>query len=113
MDPHAAYSEADPIVAYRVADLLDRMGTRLDEGIATLLAKLDDKAGKADLAAITARLEEHGKKILAIEERLRVDEASAKAVQAQRDAWRDWRRWAIGLFACVAASAGAWVPLIK
>ena len=124
----ALASAGGPKVSWDVADLLDRMGTRLDQGFATLNAKLDSKADKGDLTEITtkldlkadktdltqihARLDQHGQEIGHLKDRMREDEAAEAAVQKQRDAWRDWRRWAIGVVVLMIAALPGFIALL-
>ena len=101
----------NPQVTYNIGDLLDRLGTRLDSGFASINTKLDNKADKSDLAAINARLDEHGREIGRLKDRQREDEAASMAVSAQRDRARDWRRWALE-FAVSAAVAGGTIAAV-
>lgn len=107
----AAMTAVSPKVTYDVSDLLDRIGTRLDQGFARVETALVGKADKSDLAAINARLEEHGREIGRIKDQMRSDEAASAAVAAQRAAWRDWRRWAVGLVVLLAAASPGFVSL--
>lgn len=81
-------------VVYDVADLLDRIGTRIDTGFATLVEKLDNKADKSDLAAINARLDEQSRRLAEVETWQHAKDAAVEAHQdrderdnARRNMW--------------------------
>ena len=106
MNPEQPPVILNPQVTYNIGDLLDRLGTRLDSGFASINTKLDSKADKSDLAAINARLDEHGREIGRLKDRQREDEAAALAVGNQRDRARDWRRWALEFLVSAAIAGG-------
>lgn len=98
----------NPQVTYDVGELLDKLGTRIDSGFARIEEKLASKADKADLAAINARLDEHGKEIGRLKDRQREDEASQAAVDAAAKGATDRRQRVINValsFALVIISA--------
>lgn len=102
----------NPQVVYDVGDLLDRLGTRLDTGFATLIEKLDNKADKSDLAAINARLDEHSKEIGQLKDRQREDEAAQRALLKVKSSTTNWRRWAIEAVISAAATAGILIGVL-
>jgi hypothetical protein len=93
----------NPQVTYDVGDLLDKMGTRIDKGFAEVKTLLAGKADKSDLAAINARLDEHGREIGRLKDRQREDEAAQAAVSAAKTTNTDarQRRINIGLSAAL------------
>lgn len=95
-------------VAWDLAKYLDNLGSRMDSGIARIEAKLDQKADKADLAGINARLDEYGKEIGRLKDRQREDEAAQHAVDSAAKVRVDskQRKWNIALsLALVVVSA--------
>ena len=99
----AGAAMANPKVTYDVGDLLDRLGTRIDTGFARREVSLASKADKSDLAAINARLDEHGQEIGRLKDRQREDEAAAQAVTASEKVTTDGRqrRWNLFLSAAL------------
>ena len=97
----------NPKVVYDVGDLLDRMGTRIDQGFATITAKLDNKADKSDLAAINARLDEHGREIGRLKDRQREDEAAQKALEGAQTRRASMRQWSVSTWVAIAGVASS------
>jgi hypothetical protein len=77
--------------------MVDRLGSRMDAGMARIEAKLDHKADKVDLARIETRLDEHGKDISRLKEQIRSQDILNDAVTTQRTAAVDSRQRRINL----------------
>ena len=101
----------NPQVTYNIGDLLDRLGTRLDTGFASLNTKLDEKASKTDLATINATLAAHDGRLGKLEAGQAEEKVVAAALLARKDRARDWRRWALEI-AVAAAAAGGTIALV-
>lgn len=109
--PHSG--GVNPQVTYDVADLLDRIGTRLDAGFAEIKVLVASKADKADLAGINARLDEHSKDISWLKDRQRETVLVAETLNVSNAKRGDWRRWALEAAISAAACAGILVGVLS
>jgi len=114
MDPHilaaisAAAAASAPKVTYDVADLLDRMGTRIDTGFAEVKTLMSNKADKSDLARINATLEKHDSRL----DKLEQARAEERAVSSDRKSRLSLNQWRFSTWLAAGGATSGWAVLV-
>lgn len=106
VDPAEPTVIINPQVTYNIGDLLDRLGTRLDTGFASINAKLDGKASKEDLATINATIAAHDQRLGRLETDSAQGQLVASTLAARKDRASDYRRWAMEFLVSAAVAGG-------
>lgn len=84
----------DLTIQYSVRELLANLQRALDVGFTEIKASLANKADKADIVRLDHRIDEHGKDIGVLKDRMRDDEAATGALKSARRRSSDFR-WKI------------------
>lgn len=97
----------DAVVSYTIKELIGNVQHAVDAGFARVETKLDSKADKAELVALTARVDAHGHEIGQLKDRQRDDETAGKALETARTKALSSRQWAVGiLISAIIAAVG-------
>lgn len=108
----AAMAAVSPKVTYDVADLLDRMGTRIDQGFSEMKALMTNKADKSDVARMEARLDEHGKKIGSLEDWRKEATAEERAAEKEQSRRASFAQWRTSTWIAIGGGASGWAVLL-
>lgn len=99
----------EPEIVYTVKELLDKMRTEQTQGFSDILARLDGKADKADVAGLRSDLNSHrhetDRRLTALEDGEKEDQGKENYNQTNRE----HRRQNIQLTAATISSAAALV----
>lgn len=98
----------EPTVSYSVKDLLAQIQTSVTAGFARLETALANKADKADVVAVHARLDEHQRAI----EDLKTRQTGDDAVRTARSRAWTTRQWTIGVVVTAVAAAGSVLAVV-